>query len=148
LVDPGRRVVRIDWNGSPYERIVRIDEGQSVVAEIVEPRTSPASRWITLGSLGVGVLGIGTGVVTGLIANAAHRQASAGCPNHRCAADSEGARDLQRYRDQRVVSTLSYAVGGASLGLGGILLLRGSFEEPALRIELEPANAGPLVLQR
>lgn len=148
LVDPGRRIVRIDWDGASYERIVRIDEGQSVVTEVVEPRTSPAARWITLGALGVGALGIGTGIVTGLIADAAHAQAREGCPSQRCVIGSEGARDLERYRDQRVVSTVSYAVGGACLGLGGILLLRGSFDEPRLQLELESPNTGPLVLQR
>jgi hypothetical protein len=147
LVDPGRRVVRIDWNGASYERILRIDEGQSVVTEVVEPRTSPATRGITLGALGVGALGIGTGIVTGLIATAAHGQAREGCPNGVCVSGSEGARDLERYRDQRVVSTVSYAVGAACLGLGGILLLRGSFDEPRLQLELEPRNAGPLVLR-
>jgi hypothetical protein len=147
LVDPGRRVVRIDWHGTSYERTLRIDEGQSVVTEVVEPRTSPSARWVTLGALGVGALGIGTGIVTGLIANAAHDQAREGCPNDVCVSGSEGARDLARYREQRVVSTVSYAIGGACLGLGGILLLRGSFDEPRLRLELEPRNAAPLVLQ-
>ena len=146
LVDPGRRVLRIDWDGSSFDRSLRIDEGQSVVTEIVEPRTSPTARWITLGSLGVGVLGVGTSVVTGLIANAAHDQARDGCPDNRCVSGSEGARDLERYREQRVVSTVSYAIGGACLGLGGILLLRGSFDEPRLRLELEPPNAVPQVL--
>jgi tetratricopeptide (TPR) repeat protein len=45
LVDPGRRIIGIDWGGVSYERVLRIDEGQSVVTEVVEPRTSPAARW-------------------------------------------------------------------------------------------------------
>jgi hypothetical protein len=147
LTDPGRRKLRVEANGSSYERLVRLEEGQSVVVEVTEPNGSPLARYLTLGAIGVGVLGVGTGVVTGLMAGSAHEQARDGCPAGRCVVGSEGARDAERYRDLRVVSTVSYAVGGVGLGLGGILLLRGSFDEPSWHVELETAGGAPIAMQ-
>jgi hypothetical protein len=147
LADPGRRRLRVEANGSSYERVVRLDERQSVVVEITEPRGSQAARYLTLGALGVGVLGVTAGVVTGLMSSSAHDRAREECPDSRCVNGSEGARDLERYRDLRVVSTVSYAVGGVTLGLGGILLLRGSFDEPSWHVELETPGAAPIAMQ-
>jgi tetratricopeptide (TPR) repeat protein len=147
LADPGRRRLRVEANGSSYERVVRLEERQAVVVEITEPRSSAIARYFTLGAFGVGAIGVGTGIVTGLMASSAHQQARAGCPAERCVIGSEGARDAERYRDLRVVSTISYAVGGVGLGLGGILLLRGSFDGPSWRVELEAPGSTPIALQ-
>lgn len=148
LADPGRRTVRVEWNGATYERSVRLEERQSVVVEIVEPQASPLARWATVGALGVGVIGVGAGAISGIVAVSAHDQAREACPASRCTAGSEGARALERYRDLRVASTISYAIGGVGLGLGGVLLLRGSFDEPTLRVELETPSAAPLAMQQ
>jgi hypothetical protein len=147
LADPGRRTVRVEWNGTTYERSVRLDERQSVVVEIVEPQGSALARWVTVGALGIGVVGLATGAVAGIVAGSAHDQARRDCPASRCVTGSEGASALQRYRDLRVVSTVSYAIGGVGLGLGGVLLLRGSFDEPTLRVELESPSALPVAMQ-
>jgi hypothetical protein len=147
LADPGRRRLRVEANGSTYERVVRLEERQSVVVEVTEPRGSDLARYLTLGALGVGVVGVGTGIVTGLMASSAHERANEGCPAGRCTIGSEGARDAERYRDLRVVSTVSYAVGGVGLGLGGILLLRGSFDGPGWQVELETPGSTPIAMQ-
>jgi hypothetical protein len=147
LADPGRRTVRVAWNGTTYERTVRLDERQSVVVEIVEPQGSVAARWLTIGALSAGVLGVGVGVVAGVVASSAHERARAECPAAHCTTGSEGARALERYRQLRVLSTVSYAVGGVGLGLGGVLMLRGSFDEPTLRVELESPSATPVAMQ-
>jgi hypothetical protein len=147
LADPGRRTVRVEWNGTTYERSVRLEERQSVVVEIVQPQGSSLARWMTVGSLGIGVVGLAAGAITGIVATSAHDQARQDCPAARCVTGSEGALAVQRYRDLRTVSTISYAIGGVGLGLGGVLLLRGSFDEPTLRVELESPSALPVAMQ-
>lgn len=148
LADPGRRTVRVEYSGTTYERSVRLEERQSVVVELVEPPSSALGRWATIGALGIGVVGLGTGVIAGLISSSAHEQAREECPQSRCLAGTDGARALERYRDLRVVSTVSYAVGGVGLGLGGLLVLRGSFDEPTLRVELESPSGAPVAMQQ
>jgi hypothetical protein len=148
LADPGRRRVRVEWNGTSYERSVRLEERQSVVIELAEPPSSSLARWATVGALGVGVISVGAGAISGIIAASAHGQARERCPDWRCTAGSEGARALERYRDLRVVSTISYAIGGVGIALGGVLLLRGSFDEPTLRVELETPSAAPVAMQQ
>jgi hypothetical protein len=147
LADPGRRTLRVEYSGTTYERSVRLEERQSVVVEIVEPQSSSLARWVTIGALGVGVVGLGTGVIAGIVSSSAHEQAREDCPESRCLAGTDGARALERYRDLRVISTVSYAVGGVGLGLGGLLILRGSFDEPTLRVELESPSAAPVAMQ-
>jgi hypothetical protein len=72
-------------------------------------------------SLGVGVAGIGTGVVAGILASGKHSDAEHGCPGNVCEPGSEGSRDVDAFRSLRLVSTIGYAVGAAA-AIGGVTL--------------------------
>ncbi len=142
LVDPGRRVVRVELDGEVSEQLVRVDEGQSQVVDVSEPATrGPAYRALNWSFLGLGVAGVGAGVITGVLANSAHARAQDDCPNDRCVEGSTGAKELNRFRTMRVVSTVGYAVGAVGVGLGVYLLIRGATDGPALRVELDERSA-------
>jgi hypothetical protein len=136
LVDPGRRIVRTELAGKSSEQAVQIEERQASVVEIDTPGNG-AQRALTLTALGVGAVGLGVGIVTGVMANSAHAQARGQCEDNQCVAGSSGARNLERFRKLRVYSTVGYGISALGLGTGGYLLLRGSFSDSPLRVELE-----------
>jgi hypothetical protein len=74
-------------------------------------------------ALGVGVVGVGTGVVTGLMATSKHSSAESECPNSICIAGSQGEKDLDAFRSLRTVSTVGYIVGGVGAAAGVTLLI-------------------------
>ncbi len=142
LVDPGRRVVRVELDGEVSEQLVRVEEGQSQVIEVSEPASRrPAYQALTWSFLGLGVAGVGAGIVTGMLASSAHAQAQKDCPDDRCIEGGAGARELSRFRTLRVVSTVGYAVGAVGVGLGAYLLIRSATDGPALQVELDGRNA-------
>lgn len=140
LVDPGSRSVSARRDNELKERRVRLDEGQSVVVDIVLSEPSRPARWLTVGALGVGVAGLAVGIVSGVAANAANARAHATCPQGRCLENTEGARQLRQFRQLRTVSTVGYVSAAAGLGVGGLLLLRGSFDGPSLDVEMDVAG--------
>lgn len=79
---------------------------------------------------GIGAAGIGTGVVTGLLANSKHSKAEAACPDNQCVAGSEGPELVDSFRSLRTVSTAAYGVGAAGLAASVILWLTMD-DEPA-----------------
>jgi|SRR5882724_12003047 len=137
-VDPGRRVIRAELDGTSSEQLVRVEEGQSVVVDVSEPVSQyPGYKVLTAGTLGLGVVGIATGIVSGVVATSAHARAVDHCPNDQCPEGQVGARDLERFRTYRVVSTVGYAVGSAGLALGGFLLVRAAVDGPAIGLEVD-----------
>jgi hypothetical protein len=142
LVDPGRRVVQAELGDASSEQIVRVEERQSVVVEVSEPASASTSyRVMSWAAVGVGVGGVTTGVVTGLAATTAHARAVERCPDERCVEGGAGARDLERFKLNRAISTVSYAVGAIGFGLGGYLLIGGALDGPALQVELDQRGA-------
>lgn len=140
LVDPGTRSVRARRGDRTSERTLQLEERQSAFVELELEQPTSTARWLTIGALGVGVLGTGVGVVSGLVAGEAHERASAGCPERRCVEGSEGATQLRTFRQQRAVSTVGYAVGAGGLALGGFLLLRGAFDGERLKLDVDVAS--------
>jgi hypothetical protein len=142
LVDPGRRVVRAELGDVSSEQVVRVEERQSVVVEVAEPASASGSyRVVSWSALGVGLAGVTTGVMTGLAATTAHARAVERCPDERCVEGSAGARELERFKLNRAISTVGYAVGAIGLGVGGYLLIGGALEGPALQVELDQRGA-------
>jgi hypothetical protein len=137
LVDPGSRSVNARRDAEVKERRVRLDEGQSVVVDIVLSEPSRPARWLTVGALSVGVAGLAVGIVSGVAANAANERAHAACPQSRCLENTEGARQLREFRELRTVSTVGYVSAAAGLSFGGLLLLRGSFDGPTVDVEMD-----------
>jgi tetratricopeptide (TPR) repeat protein len=70
---------------------------------------------------GVGVAGLTTGIVTGLLAGTKHSHAEDLCENHVCAPGSAGADAVDSFRSLRTVSTIGYVVGAAGLAGGAVL---------------------------
>jgi len=140
LVDPGSRSVSARRDADTKERRIRLEEGQSMVVDIALSQPSRPARWLTVGALGVGVAGLAVGVVSGVLANAASERAYAACPQGRCLENTEGARQLLKFRELRTVSTVGYVSAAAGLSFGGLLLLRGSFDGPTLDVEMDVAS--------
>jgi hypothetical protein len=72
---------------------------------------------------GVGVAGLATGVITGLMAGSRYSQAKRECPDHACIEGSAGWDTVQSFRTLRTVSTVGYIVGGVGLAAGTTLFL-------------------------
>jgi hypothetical protein len=72
---------------------------------------------------GVGLAGLTTGIVTGLMAGSRYADAESGCPQHACVDGSAGADALDSFRTLRTVSTIGYIVGGVGLAAGTTLFL-------------------------
>lgn len=160
-VDPGRHELRgTNSTGMSVVAAVEILEGQSLelglplaspskpkpdvlaFAREGAPASSPsAGSWQrTLGwvGLGVGAAGLGTGIATGLIAVAEHRDAERHCLNYRCIEGSTGEQAVERFRSLRTVSAVSYIVGATGLGAGAILLLTAPKAETARHARVTP----------
>jgi hypothetical protein len=93
---------------------------------------------------GVGVAGLGTGVVAGLMSAARHSDAESQCSNHACVEGTAGADALQSFRTLRTVSTIGYIVGGLGVAAGATLLLTAPAERRAQSAFIRPwisANA-------
>lgn len=72
---------------------------------------------------GVGVAGIATGAVVGVLAGAQYSKAEQGCADHVCTEGSAGAAALDSFRSLRTVSTIGYVVGGIGLAAGVTLFI-------------------------
>jgi len=107
---------------------------------------SPGKTQRTLAyvSLGVGAVGLGAGVITGLMASSRHSSAEEKCPDGRCIAGSDGADDLDAFRSLRTVSTIGYVVGLVGAGAGITLLLTSPASREAAWVSpyVAPSSAG------
>jgi hypothetical protein len=90
---------------------------------------------------GVGVVGIGVGAVTGLLAiDAMHEVENAGCSGRYC--DSEGVAAAERGSKMATASTIGFAVGAASLGVGIYLLLFEGEDGGGVKAGVTPTAGG------
>lgn len=89
-----------------------------------EPAPAPRSTWQKPAAFvagGVGVAGLATGIVTGLLASSRHSTAASSCPNNVCPPGGSGWDDVESFRTLRTVSTVGYVVGAVGLA-GGVTL--------------------------
>lgn len=76
---------------------------------------------------GVGVIGIGAGVVTGILANNKYDEAERHCgEDQRCPVGSPGLDAADAFRTWRLASSVSYGVGAAGIAAGVVLWLTAS----------------------
>lgn len=91
---------------------------------LADPGSSPSganlSVVMTYLSAGLGVAGLGTGVVTGMLASERHLDAENLCSTS-CNSGSEGAKAVSQFRTLRTASTIAYSVGAAGT-LGSLVL--------------------------
>jgi hypothetical protein len=90
------------------------------------PAAPPRSSWqrpAAFAAGGLGLAGLGTGLVTGLLATSRHSKAEEQCPNHTCVEGTAGADALSSFRSLRTVSTVGYVVGAVGVAAGVTLLL-------------------------
>ena len=71
----------------------------------------------------VGIAGIGTGVVTGLMASSKHAEAEEQCQDQCCTSGTSGPATVNEFRTLRAVSTVSYGIGAAGIVAGVVLWL-------------------------
>jgi hypothetical protein len=71
----------------------------------------------------VGVVGLGTGIVTGLMADSKYSEAEEACPEFGCVPGTSGPGAVNSFRRLRLASTISYGVGAAGVVAGVVLFL-------------------------
>lgn len=120
-----------------------VDVGPSVdVALAAPPSSTEGDRPIPMLAYvagGVGVVGVGAGIITGLMANSKYDEAERLCEDHRCAAGTSGLDAVDGFRTWRMVSSISYGVGAVGIAAGVVLWLTGSSDdEPSQTGSIEP----------
>jgi hypothetical protein len=156
-VDPGPHVLRAEADGHDG-RVVSVDlaEGETKAITLEpgprasssplpadeqareEPRPPPARGQRTLAVVvgGAGVVGIGVGAVTGLVAPSKWSSAKRECGTE-CAADHPAVAQKDAAEAFATVSTVAFVAGGAMLAAGAVLWLTASKSGRA--VALSPA---------
>lgn len=107
----------------------RSDEGG------IPPRTW---AWV---AFGVGTVGLGVGITSGLVATNEKSSLDEQCPNGRCPPSAES--DLDSFRTMRTISTVGYIAGGVGIATGVVLLLvTPAKRTAAARVEPHPWLGG------
>jgi hypothetical protein len=133
-VDPGEHVVLVRMPGHATNKTtVVIGEAENKRVEVspgpidktgadaVVSTKRTNTRTIGFIAAGVGVAGIGTAVVTGLMLNSARSTVEANCPNKACTS-SKGLDAASRGRTLLPINVAAWIVGGAGLGAGAYFL--------------------------
>jgi hypothetical protein len=97
-------------------------------------RSGSSTRTIGYAVAGVGLVGVGVGAVTGLLAIGKNNDAKRLCPTERCASQ-EGIDANASARSMGTVSTIGFVAGGVALAAGAVLVFTGGpSKESALRV--------------
>jgi hypothetical protein len=120
LSEGEHRRVSVEFAGSTPAKSAPSLAVAAEPASVQEP-ARPLRPWAFV-SFGVGALGLGAGIVTGVMATNKHSAAESGCPAHRCIDGSQGASDASAFRRLSVASTVGYVVGAVGVA-GGVTLL-------------------------
>lgn len=107
-------------------------------AESTAPSSKPSVPLLAYAAGGLGVVGIGSGVITGLMATGKHGEAEQNCPDGACIPGTDGFAAASSFRTLRTVSTVSYGVGAAGVAVGLLLWLTADDSESQGMGALEP----------
>jgi len=150
-LDPGKHVVMVTVGAAKKKRAIELKEGEAQTLTIdmsADDAVTPAvtssdtsappkkdeTKSGSVGTLawigfGLGGAGIVAGTVTGLLAMSKTSAAKSQCVDTQCPHSAHD--DLEGARSMATISTISFAVGVAGLGLGVIgLVTGGSSSEP------------------
>ncbi len=169
-VNPGAHIVTVSARGRSDRRFdVTVDEGgrgeltvepgpklgleppakaadeatPTETDRVSSPSTASLNKPLALVALGVGVAGLATGIVAGLVGGSKHDTLTSECPQNLCPPSAHG--DLDAFHTLRTVSTVGYVVGALGAAAGAVLWLTAPSGEPsatAPRAWLGPMSAG------
>jgi len=126
----GRKPLRIEITVAPTGtteiKVPKLEAEASPVAGAVDvgpgPKTEePRSSALPLIIGGVGVVGLGVGTVTGLMAMSANRESKAQCPEAGACSSQKGVDENARAQSLGTVSTIGFVAGAALLAAGVVL---------------------------
>lgn len=142
-INPGKHVLQADAQGAtsaPVDFSLQEAEKKSVELRVelatsapvkTEPEPGPRvfvpdqaepvrpwQRTTAFVAGGIGIAGLATGMITGLMASSKHSKAEQQCPEHRCVEGSTGEDALNSFRSLRTVSTVGYVVGAVGVAAG------------------------------
>jgi hypothetical protein len=100
------------------------------LAPSTTPATSSFLRPAAFAAGGVGVVGLATGMLAGVMASSRHTDAERLCPEQVCLDGSEGADAVRSFRSLRTVSTVGYVVGIVGVAAGVTLYLTAPSQKP------------------
>jgi tetratricopeptide (TPR) repeat protein len=127
MSDGRKDQVRIELaEGRHLDAVLNLEAAAPVQVQAALPESPSDSNWqpvLAYSALGLGVAGLGTGIITGIMAGSKHSEARDLCPDENCVPGSKGEQALSSFRTLRTVSTVSYGVGAAGITAGIILWL-------------------------
>jgi hypothetical protein len=123
LVPGQSRRVELNVATTPEHQRVAADGTAAVSLDSGPGRRIPALAYV---AGGVGIVGVTTGVITGLLANDHYADAEELCESRRCQAGTSGPDAVDAFRTWRLVSSVSYGVGAAGIAAGVVLWLTAS----------------------
>jgi hypothetical protein len=150
-VDPGEHVVVVRLPGHAAQRMtVSVAEAESKKIEVspgpaedTSVKVSPKGKTTkTLGfvAIGVGALGIGGGIATGLMINSARTTVRSSCVDKAC--DQAGLDAASRGKTLVPINIAAWAIGGLGLGAGAYLLITSSSGGSTTAVGASPLPGG------
>lgn len=139
LVQGEHRQLEIQFgSNTPHDRLLLAAQSEQHTTPGVD--STPRSSLATWGwaATGLGAVGLGTSLVTGLVALGKKSDLDAAC-HPGCPQSSSDT--LDSFRFNRTLSYASFVVGAAALGVGGYILLSGSRESSHVSASLSPSGA-------
>jgi hypothetical protein len=139
LSEGEHRLLEIQLDSAPDERLL-LSAGAQVNAGAAPARDETPSPRATWGwvATGLGVVGLGTSAVTGVIALGKKSDLDSAC-HPGCPQSSADA--LDSFRLNRTLSYTGLVLGVAGIGVGGYILLTGSPESDHVSASLTPQGA-------
>ncbi|HWA76189.1 MAG TPA: hypothetical protein VG937_27810 [Polyangiaceae bacterium] len=140
LVQGEHRQIEIQFgSNTPQDRLLLTPQTEQRVTPPAADST-PRNSLETWGwaATGLGAVGLGTSLVTGMVALGKKSDLDSAC-HPGCPQSSSDT--LDSFRFNRTLSYASFVVGAAGLGVGGYILLSGSRESNHVSASLSPAGA-------
>jgi hypothetical protein len=100
--------------------------GSATGSDVRPKKGSSAQKTIGYVALGVGVVGLGVGAVTGIMAMSKNKQSTDACPNDGACGSKDALDANKSAKDLGTISTIGFIAGGVCAATGLVLVLTGS----------------------